>query len=76
MTHESTPEPKNRKRKAKPHQRLVSSTQAPEEYGPPYRTFYDAYCRGELAGVRFGRRLWFERRDIEAWIAMAREVRS
>jgi hypothetical protein len=66
--------PKKRTRKATPHQRLLTGAQASAEYGPPYRSLYDLHIRGELPAVRLGRRLWFDRADIEALIAKSREA--
>ncbi len=57
-----------RKRPARPRQKLIKLTHAEEEYGPPYRTWYDLYLRGQLPAVRINRSLWFERADIERLI--------
>jgi hypothetical protein len=61
-------------RSATPQQRLLTGRQAEAEYGPPYRSLYDLHIRGELPAVRLGRRLWFDRLDLEALFARSREV--
>ncbi|HEY0876687.1 MAG TPA: helix-turn-helix domain-containing protein [Vicinamibacterales bacterium] len=65
-------------RRATPTQRLLTLRQAAEQYGIPQRSLHDLITRGVLPSVRFGdgRRLWLDRRDIEAAIEAAREVRQ
>lgn len=62
--------PSKRTRTALPGQRLITGKQIEAEIGLPYRSTYDLYIRGLLEAVRFpgSRRLWFERRAIEALI--------
>jgi hypothetical protein len=51
--------------------------QAEGEYGLPYRSLYDLYVRGLVEGIRFpgSRRLWFERKAIDALIESSRDRR-
>jgi excisionase family DNA binding protein len=54
--------------------RLVPAKRAARELGVPYSTIRDSVHRGELAVIRLGRSVrhaawYFERRDLDSWIA-------
>jgi hypothetical protein len=67
-----------RTRRATSTQRLLTLRQSSQEYGVPERSIYDQIARGKLACVRFpdSRRVWVDRRDIEALIESSRELRG
>ena len=53
--------------------RLVSAKAAAREIGLPYTTLRDLAFRGEIPVVKAGRAWYFERRDLDSWIASHRE---
>jgi excisionase family DNA binding protein len=53
--------------------RLFSAKVASIETGLAYTTLRDIVFRGELAFVRVGRAWYFDRRDLENWIANHKE---
>jgi excisionase family DNA binding protein len=56
-----------------PSARLVSAKVASIETGLAYTTLRDLAFRGELPVIKVGRAWYFERRDLEHWIASHRE---
>jgi hypothetical protein len=75
---ERTAKSRRATRPSNPSSRLANFKQLEIEYGPPYRSWYDLAARGLLPVVRFpgSRRLWADRRDVEALIASSREHRA
>jgi hypothetical protein len=67
-----------RVRRATATQRLLTLTQASEQYGIPTRSLHDLITRGVLTCVRFpdARRLWLDRADVEQMIAGAKARRA
>ena len=53
--------------------RLVPAKVASIETGIAYTTLRDLAFRGEIPVVRVGRAWYFERRDLEHWIASHKE---
>jgi excisionase family DNA binding protein len=53
--------------------RLVPAKVASIETGIAYTTLRDLAFRGEIPVVRVGRAWYFERRDLESWIASHKE---
>ena len=76
--HTSHDEAIRRTRRATPIQRLLTVTQASDEYGIPQRSLHDLISRGVLAYVRFpdARRLWLDRADIENLVLSSKERRT
>jgi excisionase family DNA binding protein len=56
-----------------PGARLVSAKVASIETGIAYTTLRDLAFRGEIQVVRVGRAWYFERRDLDQWIASHKE---
>ena len=56
-----------------PSARLVPAKVAAIETGIAYTTLRDLAFRGEIPVVRVGRAWYFERRDLDAWIAGHKE---
>ena len=56
-----------------PSSRLVPAKVASIETGIPYTTLRDVAFRGEIAVVKVGRAWYFDRRDVETWIASHKE---
>jgi excisionase family DNA binding protein len=56
-----------------PGSRLVTAKVASIETGIAYTTLRDLAFRGELQVVRVGRAWYFERRDLDSWIASHKE---
>jgi len=54
--------------------RLLSAKRASAELGVPYRTLLDVAHRGEIPIVRVSTAVYFERRDLDSWIANRKEV--
>lgn len=65
--------PRKNRTQAAPTSRLVGSKQAAADLGIPYSSLRDLAHKGELQPVRVGRLLYFERRDLEKWIASRKE---
>ncbi len=53
--------------------RLIGAKRASAEFGIKYTSLRDIVHRGELPFLRIGRAMYFERRDIEQWIASRKE---
>jgi hypothetical protein len=53
--------------------RLVPAKVASAETGIAYTTLRDIAFRGELEVVRIGRAWYFDRRDLDNWIATHKE---
>ena len=58
---------------AAPPPRLLGAKRASAEFGIAYTTLRDMVHRGDLPFLRIGRAMFFERRDIEQWIASRKE---
>jgi len=56
-----------------PSSRLVAAKVASIETGIAYTTLRDLAFRGEIPVIRIGRAWYFERRDLDTWIASHRE---
>ena len=56
-----------------PSARLIPAKVAAIETGIAYTTLRDLAFRGEIPVVRVGRAWYFERRDLDAWIASHNE---
>jgi excisionase family DNA binding protein len=52
--------------------RLTSATEAAREYGIKYTTLRDLVFRGQIPVVRLGRAWYFDRRDLDRFIAAAK----
>jgi excisionase family DNA binding protein len=62
--------------KHKPSQgpsRLVRAKTAAAETGIPYTSLRDLAFRGEIPVLKVGKAWYFERRDLENWIASHKE---
>ncbi len=53
---------------------LVPAVAGAREKGIPYTTLRDAALRGELPVVKFGRAWYFERRDLDRFVANAKQT--
>ena len=56
-----------------PSARLVPAKVASIESGIAYTTLRDLAFRGEIQVVKIGRAWYFERRDLDQWIASHKE---
>jgi excisionase family DNA binding protein len=56
-----------------PTSRLVPAKTASREIGIAYTTLRDLAFRGEIPVVKVGRAWYFDRRDLESWIASHKE---
>jgi hypothetical protein len=65
------PGPDSPLQKDKP--RLVRAKVAAAETGIPYTSLRDLAFRGEIAVIKVGKAWYFERRDLENWIATTKE---
>jgi hypothetical protein len=52
---------------------LVGAKAGSKAYGFKYTSFRGLIHRGEIAGIRIGRALYVDRRDIEDWIESRKE---
>jgi hypothetical protein len=53
--------------------RLLSAKRAASELGLPYRSLLNVAHRGELPIVRVSSALYFERADIDRWVAARKQ---
>jgi hypothetical protein len=53
--------------------RLVSAKLASAEIGIPYTSLRDLVFRGEIPVLKVGKAWYFERRDLDNWIASHKE---
>jgi excisionase family DNA binding protein len=58
---------------SRPNTKLVPARIASDETGIPYTTLRDLAFRGELQVLKIGRAWYFERRDLDHWIASHKE---
>jgi hypothetical protein len=68
--------PANPPQKEKPRgaaSRLVRAKVAAVETGIPYTSLRDLAFRGEIPVLKVGKAWYFERRDLENWIATRKE---
>lgn len=72
-TSNAVPANSPRKEKPRPVARLVSAKVAAAELGIPYTSLRDLVFRGELPVIKVGRAWYFDRRDLENWIATRKE---
>jgi excisionase family DNA binding protein len=61
------------RRNTHPTARLVSAKVASSETGLAYTTLRDLAFRGELQVIKVGRAWYFERKDLDSWIASHKE---
>lgn len=61
--------------KAQAPARLLTTKDMEAEYGIPIATQYQMRLRGEMPpAVKFGRKLYYRREDIEKWVASKLEA--
>jgi excisionase family DNA binding protein len=68
--------PANAPQKEKPRgaaSRLVRAKVAAAETGVPYTSLRDLAFRGEIPVIKVGKAWYFDRRDLENWIATRKE---
>ena len=71
--------PANAPQKEKPRgaaSRLVRAKVAAAETGIPYTSLRDLAFRGEIPVIKVGKAWYFDRRDLENWIATRKERRK
>ena len=72
----STAVPVNTPQKEKPRgaaSRLVRAKVAAAETGIPYTSLRDLAFRGEIPVIKIGKAWYFDRQDLESWIATRKE---
>jgi excisionase family DNA binding protein len=62
-----------RRNSSSTHARLVPAKVASAETGIAYTTLRDIAFRGELPVIRVGRAWYFDRHDLDNWIATHKE---
>jgi excisionase family DNA binding protein len=65
-----------RKRTADHPPRLIGAKHVPPEFGIKYTSLRHLAHSGRIPFLRIGRAMYFERTDIEQWIASQKERRA
>jgi excisionase family DNA binding protein len=69
----AAPSPTASQRNSAPGPRLLPARRASIETGIAYTTLRDVVFRGEIPVLKIGRAWYFDRRDLEQWIASHKE---